>query len=40
MSTQAIERELNEHTISVLWKYMKCIVRMHVRGLLAEVPPK
>lgn len=36
MSTTVIERELSEQTFSALWKYVKCILRMHVAGIVDE----
>lgn len=36
MSTTVIERELSEQTFSALWKYVKCILRMHVEGFVYE----
>jgi hypothetical protein len=36
MSTTVIERELSEQTFAVLWKYVKCILRMHVAGIVDE----
>jgi len=36
MSTTVIERELSEQTFTALWKYVKCILRMHVAGIVDE----
>jgi len=38
MRDAMIERELNEHTVSAVWKYLKTIAWIHLQGLLAEVP--
>lgn len=40
MSTTVIERELSEPTFSALWKYVKCILRMHVAGFAYEAEAK
>lgn len=34
------ERELNEHTLAALWKYLKTIASIHLRALLGEGPAK
>jgi hypothetical protein len=36
MPSNMIEQELNEHTLSALWRYLKTIMRIHWQGLLAE----
>ncbi|BBL76778.1 hypothetical protein [Methylomagnum ishizawai] len=38
MRDAMIERELNEHTMAAVWKYLKTIAWIHLQGLLAEVP--
>lgn len=38
MPNNVIITELTEHTIAVIWRYMKSIVWIHVRGLLGEAP--
>jgi hypothetical protein len=38
MRDAIIERELNEHTVAAVWKYLKTIAWIHLEGLLAEVP--
>jgi hypothetical protein len=40
MRDAMIERELNEHTMAAVWKYLKTLAWIHVRGLLAEAPGK
>jgi len=36
MPTTVIERELSEQTFATLWKYVKCILRMHIAGIANE----
>ncbi len=38
MRDAMIERELNEHTVAAVWKYLKTIAWIHLQGLLAEAP--
>ncbi|SMF96944.1 hypothetical protein SAMN02949497_4358 [Methylomagnum ishizawai] len=40
MRDAMIERELNEHTMAAVWKYLKTIAWIHLQSLLAEVPAK
>jgi hypothetical protein len=32
------EAELNEHTLSVVWRYLKSIIWVHLRGVLGREP--
>ncbi|HYE34916.1 hypothetical protein [Methylocaldum sp.] len=36
MATKVIEPELSKPTFATLWKHVKCILRMHVSGILDE----
>lgn len=38
MRDSLVERELNEHTLAALWKYLKTIAWIHLRELLGEAP--
>jgi hypothetical protein len=40
MRDAMIERELNEHTMAAVWKYLKTIAWIHLQGLLAEASGK
>jgi hypothetical protein len=40
MSTTVIERELSEQTFAAIWRYVKCILRMHVSGIIDEAEAK
>jgi hypothetical protein len=36
MRDAMIQRELSEHTVAAVWRYLKTIAWIHLRGLLAE----
>jgi hypothetical protein len=33
-----IERELTEHTMAAVWKYLKTLVWVHLQDLVARTP--
>lgn len=34
------ERELNENTLAVIWKYLKTIAWVHLQELLSKAPSR